>query len=220
MRPERRGKLDALCFAARERGGQAVERKIIQPHFIKESKPLLDFLENLFGDGGFRRRQLQPIEKWPRFLHGHLADFRDRAPLNPHGAGLRTQSRTLAIGTRRIASIAAQKYADVQLVFLPLQPVKKAFDADVIFLAITFDDRVALCRGQLTERDIERNAFRAGKSPHVNIELLVARLRPRLDRALYQRLASVGNHAINIEINRVAEALAARARAVGAVEGE
>ena len=48
----------------------------------------------------------------------------------------------------------------------------------------------------------------------------VFRLGPGLDRAFVQRLRLVGNHQVEIEINGVAEALAARAGAVGIVEGE
>ena len=46
----------------------------------------------------------------------------------------------------------------------------------------------------------------------------VARLGPRLDRAFVERFAAVGNHQIDIEIDRISETLAARAGAVGIVE--
>ena len=48
----------------------------------------------------------------------------------------------------------------------------------------------------------------------------VARLGPRLDGAVVERLAGIGDDEIEIEIDGVAEALAARAGAVGIVEGE
>ena len=56
MRAERSGQLDALRFAAGERGGEAVEREIFEADFIEEAQPLLDFFQDFFGDGGFGRR--------------------------------------------------------------------------------------------------------------------------------------------------------------------
>ena len=48
----------------------------------------------------------------------------------------------------------------------------------------------------------------------------VLRLGPRIDRALVQRERGIGDHAVHVEIDRVAEALAARARAHRRVEAE
>ncbi len=48
----------------------------------------------------------------------------------------------------------------------------------------------------------------------------IARLRPRLDRALVEREAAVGKHQVEIEIDRVAESLAAGTCAKRIVERE
>ena len=47
---------------------------------------------------------------------------------------------------------------------------------------------------------------------------LIARLGPRLNRAVIQRFAGVRHHQVQIEINRVSESLAARARSIRIVE--
>ena len=59
MRAERRGELNALGLAAGERGGQAVERKIIEADFIEEAQPLADFFENPVGDGSLLGAELR-----------------------------------------------------------------------------------------------------------------------------------------------------------------
>ena len=104
--------------------------------------------------------------------------------------------------------------------FLRSSQVKKPFHAGEVFFGIAFENRVALRRGEIAEGNVEGNALGAREAAHFDRELAVARLGPRLDGAIGERLAFVGNHAVDIEINCVAEALAARARAVGIVERE
>src|SRR6202008_2631370 len=48
----------------------------------------------------------------------------------------------------------------------------------------------------------------------------VFRLRPRLNRTLAQSLHLVGNDEVKVEVDRIAESLAARARPIRIVEGK
>ena len=50
MRAERRGELDALRFAAGERGGEAVEREVVEADFVEELQARANLVENLVGD--------------------------------------------------------------------------------------------------------------------------------------------------------------------------
>ncbi len=86
--------------------------------------------------------------------------------------------------------------------------------------AIAFDDGLELLFGEIANRQIERNAFGAGVTLQIDQILAVARLVPGIDGAFGERFAFVGDHAIDVEIDGVAEALAARAGAVGIVERE
>ncbi len=219
-RAQRRGELNPLRFAAGKRRGQPVQREVVEPHFVEKAQPLLNFFQDLFGDHRFGGAQLQAVEKRPRFLHRHPADFCDRAPSDLHGAGLGAQARAMAVGTSGVAAIAAEKYAHVQLVLFPLQPGEKALHAQEIFLAVALEDRVALRRGQVAEGNVDGNALGARVAAHVHGDLAVARLGPRLDGAVGERFGFVRHDAVEIEIHRVAEALAARAGAVGIVERE
>ena len=50
-RAEAGGELDALRFAAGERGGEAVEREVFEAHVVQELQALPDLDQDLVGDG-------------------------------------------------------------------------------------------------------------------------------------------------------------------------
>src|SRR5262249_32612632 len=154
-----------------------------------------------------RRAQRERVEEGPPVFHRHLANFGDRPPLDFHGARLSAQPRPLAIRTRRVTAIAAQKHANVQLVFLALEPAEESFDAREILLRVALENRVALRCGQVAEWHVDWNTLRARVLPHLHRKLSVLRLGPRLDRAVPQRPALVRHYAIEVEIDRVPEAL-------------
>src|ERR1700721_1912014 len=106
----------------------------------------------------------------------------------------------------------------MQLVFFSFQHAEKSLHAIVFFFSIAIDDRVALGRGKLAKGNFKRNSFGAGEAAHVQRKLTVTRLRPGMDRAVGEGFAFVGDNAIDIEINGVAETLTARTSAVRAVE--
>ena len=58
-RADLRGQADALAFAAGERGGIAVERKIVQADGAEELEPFDDFAADALGDEGFARREVE-----------------------------------------------------------------------------------------------------------------------------------------------------------------
>src|SRR3546814_7232190 len=62
------GETDALAFAAAERAAGAVEVQIIEPDIVEKAEPLVDLLQNRFGDLLLRVVQLffergEPIER-------------------------------------------------------------------------------------------------------------------------------------------------------------
>ena len=92
-----------------------------------------------------------------RFGDGERADFGDRFSRDAHGARFGAQPRAAAFGAGGVPAVAAQKYADVQLVFLAFEPGEETFHAGVIRVGVAVDDGVALLGGQLAERLIERD---------------------------------------------------------------
>src|ERR1700733_15573789 len=106
----------------------------------------------------------------------------------------------------------------MQLVFFSFQHAEKSLHAIVFFFSIAIDDRVALGRGKLAKGNFKRNSFGASKAAHVQRKLTVTGFRPGMDRAVGKGLAFVGDDAIDIEIDGVAETLTARASSVRAIE--
>ena len=215
---ERSGKLDALGLTAGKRGGETVERKVIEPDFVEEAQALLNFFQDFFGDRGFEFGEFQSVEEGPRFLHGHLTDCGDGASGDFHGAGFGAQAGAVAVGASGVTAVAAEKNADVQFVFFALEPVEKTFDAFVAFFFVAVENGVALGDGQVAVGDVNGNPLGACEFAHFDGQLAVARLSPRFDRAIGERFAFVGDDAVEIEIDGVAETLAARAGAVRIVE--
>src|SRR5579859_2824104 len=213
-----RGKLDALGFAAGKRGGEAIEREIFEPHLIQEAEPLLNLLQDSIGDGSRFRRQFERVEKLAGLGNGQLADFGNGFSLDAHGASFGAQPRTTTIGAGGIASIPAEKNAHMQLVFLSFEPGEKRIDARKVVVRIALDDEVSLLGGELAERNIERNAASASESLQILPKRTITRLGPGLNDTFVDGLAAVGNHQIDIEIDRIAEALATRAGAVRIVK--
>ena len=147
MRSERRGELDALRFAARKRGGEPVERQVVEPHFVEESQPLLNFFQHFVGDRGFCRRSAAALLKNGRasFTVIWQTSVIDRPAIFTARASARSRVPRQS-GQSRVAAIAAQKYAHVQLVFLAFEPAEKSLHAGKIRLAIAFDDGVRAAR--------------------------------------------------------------------------
>ena len=50
--------MDALGFAAGERGREAIEREVFEADVVEELEALADFEQDLFGDGGFFGREV------------------------------------------------------------------------------------------------------------------------------------------------------------------
>ena len=130
-RAERRREVDALRLAARERGRQAVERQVVEADVAQERQPARDFLQHLLGDRGFLLRQLQRREELLRVAHGERRHAVDRLARHADVARLAAQPRAAAIRAGQVAAIPAQEHADVDLVFLPLEPAEESADAPV-----------------------------------------------------------------------------------------
>ncbi len=98
--------------------------------------------------------------------------------------------------------------------------MKKPFTPPKSLCGIAFEEQAALVGGEMTPGDVGGNALGARKFLGVLKQDAVTRLGPRLDGAVVQRLAGIGDDEVEVEVDGVAESLAARARAVGIVEGE
>src|SRR5579864_7285803 len=106
----------------------------------------------------------------------------------------------------------------MQLVFLAFEPAEEAFHSGKVLSTIALDDGVVLCGGEIAVGNIQRYTFGFSETAHVDNKLAIARLRPGFDGAVVERFAFIGDHPVNIEVDGVAESLAARARAIRVVK--
>ena len=88
--------------------------------------------------------KLQRVEELVRLGDVHAHHFGQVLAAHAHVERFLAQARALAIGAQRVAAIAAQENAHVQLVLLGFQVVEEAADESVDGLALVF--------GQIAER--------------------------------------------------------------------
>jgi len=69
-RAQRGGQLDSLRFAAGERGGQAVQRQVLQADVVQEFQPFLDFFQDLSGNLRPFTGKLHIVEELCRLFYG------------------------------------------------------------------------------------------------------------------------------------------------------
>ena len=108
----------------------------------------------------------------------------------------------------------------MEFVFFALEIVEEAFYAPEIAGGIAFQEQATLVGSEMAPGDVSGYALSARKFLRFLEQDAVAGLGPRLDGAVVERLTGIGDDEIEIEVDRVPEALAARACAVGVVEGE
>ena len=106
----------------------------------------------------------------------------------------------------------------MQLVLLALQPGEEALDAGEVVVA--FEDFPAVAGAELAPGALERDLFAPGEAAELGLEVAVAGLGPGLDGVVAERAGLVGDDLVQVEVNGVAEALAAGAGAGRAVEAE
>src|SRR5215469_8384587 len=220
MRTERCRQLDALRFSAGKSGSEAVEREIVQADFIEKLQARANLFQNLVSDFYLRFGKLQSRKEGSRFFDRELANLGDGFSCYAYSAGFGAQTRSAAFGTRCVTTIAAQENAHVELIFLALQPLKKSFYTLVVVFGIAFEYQPSLLDAKLSPGNVGWNPALAGPRLQILKKPLVARLGPWLDGSFFDGLPRIGNHEIQIEIDSIAKALAARARAVRIVERE
>ena len=106
----------------------------------------------------------------------------------------------------------------MQFVLFAFQVVKESAHAEEFLIAI--ENSPLLLWFKMRPGNIKRNSRLPGEALHLGGDRPMSGLGPGLDRSLVQSLCLIWNHQIQIEINRVAEALASRARAERVIKRE
>ena len=136
------------------------------------------------------------------------------------------QARAGAARAGGVAAVFGQQHADVHLVGLGLQVVKKALHAVPLLVPLACPtgrpaNHPLLLRGaELLPRRIAWNAGGLGVPHQVVLVFLPRRGLQRFDSAAAQGFFVVGNHQAPIDANHPAKALAGLARPGWGVEGE
>ena len=134
------------------------------------------------------------------------------------GAGFGAQALAAAVGAEGVAAVFGEEDADVELVLLALERGEEAADAGVG--AASFPEKFLLGGVEVVPGDVGGDGGGLGEADHLAVEGAVLRRGPRGDGALREGSRAVGDDEVGIEVDGVAEALAAGAGAVGIVEGE
>src|SRR5215510_427097 len=108
------------------------------------------------------------------------ASFSDNVSFSP-------KPRALALRAGQVAAIAAEKYADVHLVFLALEPAEETLHAFVI-RTVALDDESLFVVGQLRPRDVQPQAVPFRRPLQLGELRAIVRLAPGLDGVLLDRL--------------------------------
>ena len=106
----------------------------------------------------------------------------------------------------------------MQLVFLCFHPFKETAYAGPFASAL--DDRLLIFFRELNERRSHGNLFYTTELLQFVHGPLVLRFCPGLDRAFFERQTRIGNHKIEIQADRVTEALACWTCPVRVIETE
>ncbi len=162
--------------------------------------------------------ELQIVEEGLRGGDGESGDFADVFVVDEDGAGLGAEALAVAVGAEGVAAILGEEDADVEFVFLALEGGEEAADAGEGAAAVP--EEVLLRGVEVVPGDVGGDGGGAGEANHLAVEGAVLGGGPGGDGALREGAAAVGKDEVGVEVDGVAEALAARAGSVGIVEGE
>ena len=200
------GELDALGFAPGEGGGEAVESEVFEADAIEEFEALLDFDEDLSGDGGGFGGELEGVEEVVGLGDVEADDLGDCVAGEAEVEGFRAKAGAFAGAAIGVAAVAGEEDADVNFVLLPLDLVEEAVDG--------FDDG-----GLVGGREIFVGGIEGDIGDEVDAPVVVG-FGPGVDGAVVEGAGGVGDDEGEVVIDGIAEALASRAGALGVIEGE
>src|SRR5439155_8458240 len=139
-----------------------IESEIFQADVVQERQTFVNFLQQLVGDARLLWGEAQLRKEAESLFHRHAANFADVLATDPDLACLRTQPGAATGRTQRISAVAAQKYTNVQLVFLTFEMGEEAADAGVASLAL--DDCLSLLGIEFLPGNIQRNIALLGEA--------------------------------------------------------
>ena len=215
---ERRGQVDALTLAARQRVAQTVERQIAQSDFIKIAQTVVDFSQQPRSYLAIVGVKLQVGEPPAQILHRHAYEVGDGAAGNLHVQRITAEARTAAFGTGGLGAESRVHHAILDLVALRLHPFEEAVNA--LPLARAVPENILFFLGQLEVRTVDRESELRGVADEQPLPFAHRRPAPWRHSVVVDRQLLIRNHKRLVDAESLAEALARGAGAVGIVEVE
>ncbi len=223
-----RGQADALELAAAERVRPAVARQVVQAHFEHEAQPLRDLLDNGLSDlrlGSLEREVLEETQAVPHAEPGQLADVQ---VTHREAQGLGFEPCPVAGGAGGLGDVLAEVRAGPAGAVFHYLPQRRddgfpRGDVGLPLQAFAVQQRLALRGAQLAER-----------RPRVDLQSVrqliqhcgeatappAAGIGPGPDGPFRKAQRLVRDDQVLVELVHGAQAVAARALPVRAVEGE
>ena len=166
---------------------------------------------------------MQIVEEGLGFGDGEgtgLADVLGRTILrrDEHGAGFGAETLAPAVGTEGVPAVFGEEDADVEFVLFAFEGAEEALDAGVG--SVAFFDEALLVGFEIVPGDVSRDVGGFCGTYHLAMVRAIFCGAPGRDRSVGERLRLIGKDEVGIEVDGIAEALAAWAGAVGVVEGE
>ncbi len=223
---QRRGQVDPLHLAARQRARLAVERQVAEPDLAQVAQPRADLRQQKLRCAVERRRQRERVEECRQPVDRQQHQVVDRVPADAPQQRVGLEPCSVAGRALGVRAVLRQQHADVHPVRLRLEPVEEAPDPVPLLLPLAapvvaaVDDPAALRVVQFAPRHVHRHAGRRGVPREIALAVAEARGLPRLHRALGQRAALVGDHEPEVDADHAAEAAAGLAGAQRRVERE
>ncbi len=164
-------------------------------------------------------RQLQPVEPLRERADREVAHRGDVAAVDLHLQGFRLQLRAVTGGAFLRGLVLPQEDADVLLVALLLEVAQEGKDA-LVPADAAVQELLALRCSELLPGDVHRDPLLLRELGEGTTLVLVARLRPRVDRAVAQGAVGVGDDQRLVVFQDGPESIALRAGTAGRVERE
>jgi hypothetical protein len=161
---------------------------------------------------------LQIIEELLGPGDGEGAGLADILIVDEDGAGFGAEALAAAVGAERVAAILREEDADVELIFFAFERGEEAADAREGGVAVFDEGSLNGC--EVVPGNVGGDAGGFGGSLHLAVMGAVFCGGPGGDGAFVEGLRFVGDDEVGVEVDGVAEALAAGAGTVGVVEGE
>lgn len=105
------GQADALCLAAGEGAGRAVQREVVQADVDQELQPLVDLLQHPLGDLLVTGAELQLTQEVRAVADGHAGDLGDGLAHDGDREDERLEARALTGGAGHLAHVALEALA-------------------------------------------------------------------------------------------------------------